>query len=82
MEGDEVRVSSGPFVDFIATIDSIDPVRRLWLLINIIGAASRVSVPDRRCVRKEGNRRGRLQANPLLSFGRGCSNRSILGRTS
>ncbi|OOY22020.1 transcriptional activator RfaH [Thioclava sp. DLFJ5-1] len=54
VEGDEVRVASGPLVDFIATIDSIDPDRRVWLLMDIMGAATRVAVPASELRAKDG----------------------------
>ena len=45
LEGEEVRVASGPFVDFVAKIERIDPDQRVWLLMDMMGAATRVAVP-------------------------------------
>jgi len=42
--GDEVRITSGPFVDFVATIDNITPDRRVWVLMEIMGGQTRVAV--------------------------------------
>ena len=35
--GDSVEVLSGPFANFIAIVDSIDPAQRIWLLIDFMG---------------------------------------------
>lgn len=43
--GDQVKVTSGPFSDFAATIGSIAPDRRVWLLIDLMGRETRVAVP-------------------------------------
>ncbi len=42
--GDEVRVINGPFANFIATVESIDADRRVWVLMEIMGGPNRVSV--------------------------------------
>ena len=42
--GDEVRITSGPFVDFVATIDNMHPDRRVWVLMEIMGGQTRVAV--------------------------------------
>jgi transcriptional antiterminator RfaH len=42
--GDEVEVINGPFADFIATVESIDADRRVWVLMEIMGGPNRVSV--------------------------------------
>jgi len=42
--GDEVRITSGPFVDFVATIDNIRPDQRVWVLMEIMGGQTRVAV--------------------------------------
>jgi transcriptional antiterminator RfaH len=39
-----VRITSGPFVDFVATIDNITPDRRVWVLMEIMGGQTRVAV--------------------------------------
>ena len=42
--GDEVMVTKGPFAEFIATIERITPDRRVWVLMEIMGGATRVAV--------------------------------------
>ena len=42
--GDQVRLTSGPFADFVGTIESIAPERRVWVLIEIMGGQTRVAV--------------------------------------
>lgn len=43
LPGDHVTLSHGPFADVVATIDSIAPDRRVWLLMDVMGAQTRVS---------------------------------------
>ena len=45
--GDEVTVTKGPFADFIATIESIAPDRRVWVLMEVMGGQTRVAVDAR-----------------------------------
>ena len=42
--GDQVRLTSGPFADFVCTIESIAPERRVWVLMEIMGGQTRVAV--------------------------------------
>ncbi|MGQ0609975.1 MAG: transcription termination/antitermination protein NusG [Paracoccaceae bacterium] len=42
--GDQVRLASGPFSDFVGTIEAIAPERRLWVLMEIMGGTTRVAV--------------------------------------
>jgi len=42
--GDEVAVTKGPFADFIATIESVTPDRRVWVLMEIMGRETRVAM--------------------------------------
>jgi transcriptional antiterminator RfaH len=42
--GDSVRVISGPFADFTATVHSIDRDRRIWVLLDILGRETRVAM--------------------------------------
>ncbi len=44
--GDAVRVTSGPFADFVATVEGIEPDRRVALLIDLMGQRTRVSIPQ------------------------------------
>jgi transcriptional antiterminator RfaH len=45
--GDQVRVASGPFADFAAEIETIDPDRRVWVLMELMGRQTRVAVEPR-----------------------------------
>lgn len=42
--GDEVTLTKGPFTDFVATIERIAPDRRVFVLMEIMGAKTRVAV--------------------------------------
>ena len=42
--GDEVIVTKGPFAEFVAKVDRIAPDRRVWVLMEIMGGATRVAV--------------------------------------
>jgi len=42
--GSEVRLLSGPFADFIAEVDAIEPDRRVWVLIDILGRTTKVCI--------------------------------------
>ena len=41
--GDKVYVSSGPFAAFLATVERMDAQKRVWLLIDFMGRATRFS---------------------------------------
>ena len=43
-EGDSVEMLTGPFANFIATVDSIDPEQRIWVLMNFMGQQTRMQV--------------------------------------
>lgn len=43
--GDQVTMAKGPFADIIATIESVMPDQRVWMLMDIMGAQTRVAVP-------------------------------------
>ena len=42
--GDEVLLTKGPFTDFVATIERIAPDRRIYVLMELMGAKTRVAV--------------------------------------
>jgi len=42
--GDQVRLTSGPFADFLGTIEAIAPERRVRVLMEIMGGETRVAV--------------------------------------
>ncbi len=43
--GDQVQLIKGPFADFVATVDSLAPDRRVWVLMELMGSQTRVAVP-------------------------------------
>jgi len=43
-EGDSVEMLTGPFANFIATVDRIDPEQRIWVLMDFMGQKTRVQV--------------------------------------
>jgi transcriptional antiterminator RfaH len=40
--GDKAHVLSGPFAQFVATVESLAPQRRVWVLLDILGSQTRV----------------------------------------
>ena len=43
--GDRVRLTAGPFANFVATVEQIAPARRVWVLLDLMGQLTRVAVP-------------------------------------
>ena len=43
-EGDSVEILTGPFANFIATVDIIDPEQRIWVLMDFMGQKMRMQV--------------------------------------
>ena len=43
-EGDSVKMLTGPFAKFIATVDKIDPEQRIWVLMDFMGQKARMQV--------------------------------------
>ena len=43
-EGDSVEMLTGPFANFIATVDTIDPEQRIWVLMDFMGQKTRMHV--------------------------------------
>lgn len=43
--GDQVTLTKGPFANFIAEVVKIEPDRRVWVLMEIMGAKTKVAVP-------------------------------------
>ena len=43
-EGDSVEMLNGPFANFIATVDTIDPKQRIWVLMDFMGQKTRMQV--------------------------------------
>ena len=45
--GDAVEISGGPFAEFVATVEKVEPERRVWVLLELMGRTTRVAVhPD------------------------------------
>ncbi len=42
--GDDVRIAAGPFTDFIGQVERLAPNERAWVLLDIMGKATRVSL--------------------------------------
>ncbi|MGP3726541.1 transcription termination/antitermination protein NusG [Cereibacter sphaeroides] len=42
--GDRVRVLSGPFANFVATVERLDPQQRVWILLDCIGGTMKVEI--------------------------------------
>ena len=42
--GDAVDVLSGPFANFVATVEKVDAQQRIWLLIEFMGQGARINV--------------------------------------
>ena len=43
-EGDSVEMLTGPFANFIATVDTIDAEQRIWVLMDFMGKKTRMQV--------------------------------------
>ena len=39
-----MEMLTGPFANFIATVDSIDPEQRIWVLVDFMGQKTRMQV--------------------------------------
>ena len=42
--GDQVTIKKGPFAEVVASIESVEPDRRVWVLMDIMGGKTRVAV--------------------------------------
>lgn len=42
--GDEVRVTNGPFTDFVTTVDKVSADQRVWVLLDIMGRSTKVAM--------------------------------------
>lgn len=42
--GDQVTLTRGPFANFVAEVEQLAPDRRVWVLMEIMGAQTRVAV--------------------------------------
>ena len=44
IKGDSVEMLTGPFANFIATVDNIDADQRIWVLMDFMGQKTRLQV--------------------------------------
>ena len=51
LEGEIVRIETGPLAGVIAEIESIAPERRAWVLIDLMGQSTRIAV-EQGCLRR------------------------------
>ncbi|ULB12120.1 transcriptional activator RfaH (plasmid) [Cereibacter azotoformans] len=42
--GDRVRIISGPFADYVATVEQIEPDKRVWILLDILGGQTKTQI--------------------------------------
>lgn len=45
-EGESVRIARGPFAGLVGRIDQLTPEKRVWVLLDVIGKSTRVSIRD------------------------------------
>ena len=43
-EGDSVELLTGPFAKFVATVDTIEPEQRIWVIMDYMGQKTRIQV--------------------------------------
>ena len=43
-KGDSVQLFAGPFTDYIAKVETIDSNQRIWVLMELMGRITRISV--------------------------------------
>jgi transcriptional antiterminator RfaH len=41
-KGDHVKISTGPFTNFIATVETLEADQRIWVLIDLLGRQSKI----------------------------------------
>jgi transcriptional antiterminator RfaH len=44
MPGDQVKLTNGPFVNFLANIEKVTPNERAWVLMDLMGAQVRIEI--------------------------------------
>jgi transcriptional antiterminator RfaH len=45
-KGDQVKVLSGPFANFIATVETYETEQRIWILMDLMGRKSKLQIPS------------------------------------
>lgn len=43
-EGEHIRVTSGPFAEFVGTVEYTASTERVWILLDILGKKTRVAM--------------------------------------
>lgn len=51
LPGDQVVLTSGPFAQFVATVEKLTPDRRAWVLLELLGGKTRILVEPERFLR-------------------------------
>jgi transcriptional antiterminator RfaH len=41
-----VLITRGPFAEFVATVESLSPQQRIWILLECMGTRMRVAIPS------------------------------------
>ena len=45
-KGDQVKVLTGPFADFIATVEKYEADHRIWILMDLMGRKTKIQTPS------------------------------------
>ena len=45
-KGDQVKVLSGPFTNFIATVEEYETDQRIWILMDLMGRKTKIQTPS------------------------------------
>ena len=44
--GDQVKITKGPFVNFIATVENYEAEHRIWVLMDLMGRRTKIQTPS------------------------------------
>ena len=45
--GDEIKITNGPFTNFVGKVQSLGPQQRVWVLLDLLGNSTRVAVKQK-----------------------------------
>ena len=45
-KGDQVKVLTGPFANFIATVEKYETDQRIWILMDLMGRKTKITTPS------------------------------------
>jgi transcriptional antiterminator RfaH len=45
VKGGKVRLANGPFANLVGEVERVEPNRRVWILLDVMGQETKVSVP-------------------------------------